>query len=651
MSQRNRLNAALPTEFAAPHIDRNRPIRFTVDGIPLDGFVGDTVLSALLANGVVSAGSQAGYPVALDAESAPPVRIEGRDDEMPMALCPAADGVRYETVGARKAVAPLKRLLAGNRTSLDHNFDEQRAPGRWIDAEPEETIDADFVIVGGGVSGMAAALAAAGRKARVLLVERDITLGGVTVFFGKAEGEELPEELVAKLADQVSQHPQITVLTRAEAFDIADGVLRVVQVVDRDGLPSPRHLAIRFADAVLATGSEERLPIFPGNRLPGMIGAVAAWRMARQFSVWPGESFHLHTATNAGYRMAMLGSEAGKAVHRASDPRLDPRTRFIEFCKAYGFRLGWGTRIAAVSSERDALTIRVAGQHFPGVENEPITADTLIVSGGWQPALALWLRAGGRGTWDAEKDRLVAEGAMPRVALAGSAAGFTGTGACVQSGKAAVASLRGAESPTVADPLIDELYESPDSGLSISHPESRGLPPAWIGPSRRSALPEPSATGLAALIRRNSTERTSHIRSTDLIDVAASIASGHLPAEEAEAYCAQWCIVPRVFSPADLPAPLTPPSDALPDYLVGRFGIGQAKWRLRPQDARVFDPGCLIFINTDETHPRAAIGAILSSGDGDCVALMARTEFGEGDIVYVRDGASCTPARLGRKRS
>jgi sarcosine oxidase subunit alpha len=68
-----------------------------------------------------------------------------------------------------------------------------------------------------------------------------------------------------------------------------------------------------------------------------------------------------------------------------------------------------------------------------------------------------------------------------------------------------------------------------------------------------------------------------------------------------------------------------------------------------PADARAFDPGCMIFINTDETHPRAAIGAIISGDCKGCTALMARTEFGEGDIVYIRDGKACIPARLDRK--
>lgn len=650
MSQRNRLDADPPAEFAAPLIDRGRPIRLSIDGIALEAYEGDTVLSALLANGIVSAGTQAGFAVALDAESAPPVAVEGRGHAMPMALCPAVDGARLHTIGARKTAAPFKRLLARKRTGLDHDFDAQRAPGGWIDAEPDETVETDFVIVGGGVAGMSAALAAAGRKTRVILVEREAVLGGVAVFFGRVDDEEPPEDLVSALADKVTRHPQITVLTRTEAFDIAGGVLRAVQIADRDGLPKPRHLAIRFADAVLATGMDERLPVFPGNRLPGVTGAIAAWRMARQFAVWPGNTFHLHSATNAGYRMAMLGSQAGKAVHRASDPRPDPRTRFIEFCKAYGFRLGWGARIAAVTSERDGLSIRLADQQFAGIENEPIKADTLIVSGGWQPALSLWLLAGGRLTWDAAHDRLVAAGSVAQVALAGSAAGFSGTTACVESGKAGVASLNGAKAEAVSDPQIDEIYESRDGGLTISRPRTRRLPPAWLGPARRSALDEPPRTGIAALVLRQPPDRAAHIRSTKLLDVAASIASGQLSPDEADEYCTQWCILPRVFRAVDLPAPAEPMPTDLPDYLAGRFGMSQARWRLKPQEARAFDPGCLIFINTDETHPRAAIGVIVSGDEKDCTALMARTEFGEGDIVYIRDGATCTPARLGVKR-
>lgn len=648
MSQPNRLAASLPPEFGAPLIERDRPIRFTVNGVGIKGYAGDSVLSALLANGVVSAGTQGGFGVALDEHSAPPLALEGDAAQMPMALCPIVEGAQFQTVAARRTSAPFRRLLARGRGGLGHDLDTPRVPGGWIDAEPDETLSTDILVVGGGVAGMAAALAAARRGLQVVLIEREAVLGGMAVFFGKADGETPPEEVTARLAAEVAAHPSITVLTRAEAFDLAGGVAHVVQVVLDGGVPRPRVLAIGFSGAVLATGMEERLPVFPGNRLPRVVAAGFAWRMARHYGVWPGETFHLHTATNAGYRLAILGSESGRTILRATDPRPDPRTRFIEFCKAYGFRLGWGAAIASAVPERDRLAIRLAGHRFDGSEDAPVRAHTLIVAGGWQPDIALWLLAGGTTAWDAGRGQLIGQGNVERVALAGSMTGIAGTNGCIESGTVSIGQLHDGRQRAIADPRIDEIHESRDGEFSVRAPASRGLPPAWLAPSRRAALPEPPARGIAAFVLRQSGHATD-IRATDLPDIAGAIAGGVLDPAQASSYSAQWHLVPRAFKASALPADPLPDESGLPGYLEGRFGFSQARWSFVPEGGRAFEPGCLIFINTDETHPGNAIGAIVSGAETECIALMARTEFGVGDIVYVRDGATATPARLRRK--
>ncbi|WP_196259201.1 FAD-dependent oxidoreductase [Pelagibacterium limicola] len=649
MTQPHRLGAALPTEFETPLIDRSRPVVFTVDGKTVHGFEGDTVLSALLANGVLSAGTQSGHAVALDAASAPPVTVEGGRGQIPMALCPALDGAQYRTVGLRTAAAPLKSLFSRRGYSLGHDLGAPRRPGGWVDSESDETIETDFAVVGGGVAGLSAALAAARRGFRVVLLEREAVLGGMAVFFGKADGETPPLEAISGLVQEVERQPAISVLVGAEVFDLGQNRLRAVRVTRQAGLPKAHHIAVTFSHAVLATGTDERMPVYSGNRLPGVMGAAALWRLASRYGVWPGESFHLHTATNAGYRIAILGAEAGKSVHRASDPRPDPRTRFIEFCKAYGFRLGWGTQIAKAGSDRGSIEVRLADPVFGGVEAEPVRADALIVSGGWQPALALWQLAGGGLAWDAARHRLVPTGAAGPVVLAGAVAGFLGTPACIESGAVGVARLVGDDPRPIADPQIDPIYESLDGPMTVGPARGRRAPPAWFGPSRRAALAPRPPRGLRAFLVRQPPERPEDVRAAELPDVAGALAAGVLPTGEAADYCRQWCIVPRAFRRGDLPASPDPEAGQLPRYLVGRFGAGQEKWSLRPEQDRILEPGCLVFVNTDDAHPRTAIGVILAGGRGACTALMARTAFGEGDVVYVRDGTTPIPARLRRR--
>src|SRR5690606_40857190 len=124
------------------------------------------------------------------------------------------------------------------------------------------------------------------------------------------------------------------------------------------------------------------------------------------------------------YRMALLGAASGKTILRTGDQRIDPQTRFIEFCKAYGYRLGWGNAVAAVSkARRGTLSVAMADAATGASSGEPVTCDRLIAAAARQPDLNLWVRAGGGIGWDTE--HLAPSGTLDGVVLAeiGRAAG------------------------------------------------------------------------------------------------------------------------------------------------------------------------------------------------------------------------------------
>lgn len=656
MSQPNRLSGTLPPEFSRAHVDPARPLRFTLDGHAVTGFAGDTVLSALLANGIDTAGLRADFPVALDAHTAPAIALDGNagrpDLAMPMALCPAVDGAAFVTIAPRRAVAPVKRLarLFGRAPkSLGLDLDKGLAlPGTWIDTPPGRIESAEVVIVGGGVAGLSAALRAARHKAKVVLIERDPVLGGVSEYFGKAEGEPAPDALIAELAAKVAGSAAIKTYTATEAFDCNDGTVEAIRVAIEGGVPRPERLAFTGRHILLATGCAERLPVFPGNRLPGVIPSVFAWRMAAQFNVWRERSAHVHTATNAGYRMALLGSGSSIDIRRASDPRAHPQTRFIEFCKAYGFRLGWGAALAEVTQADGGLDIHLADAGTGIAQEGGIVADSLLVSGGWQPELALWLRAGGAVRWDDAQKRLVPVGSAGNLAFIGAAAGFLSLPGCAESGRAMADWLLKGEETAIADPQIAPMFETPDGGLHVSRPRRRGLPPAHTGITGPNRLPEPPQTGWRSLVTRAQPPAADPAAALDPLDVTGAIISGTLSPEAAPAWCAERCILPRGFMARPLPDP-TPPDTSVPGWLAGRFGAGQGVWRIAAETGRMFEPGCLIFANTDDTDPFAAIGVVLGDANGAFSALMAHREMEPGDTVYVRDGLACTAVQLGKR--
>lgn len=653
MSGSERLGGELPPEFSHPVIDRARPLRFRLNGRTITAFEGDTVLSALLANGIEGVGSFSGFPLALDEMSAPAIALagnEGRPDlAMPMVLCPATDGASFVTLDPAPASrAPLfTRLLARRRNSLSLLY--RPMPGGWIDRPATREITTDVAVIGGGVAGLSAALAAAKRGLRVSLIEKEPILGGLSVLFGKADGEPAPEEMIADLTTRIAETGLVTQLLGTLAFDIDGHTIEAIRVTRTGGLPQPERISVTARTVVLATGSSGRVPIFPGNRLPGVREAGFAWRMAARYNIWPGQSAVIHTATNEGYRLALLGAASGKAILRAADPRIDPQTRFIEFCKAYGYRLAWGTAITEATSRRGTLHISTADAETSAPSQEQMSCDGLILAGGWQPELDLWVRAGGTVAWEEATQRLVAQGTLEHVVLAGNAVGFASLAGCANHGRVAIEVALGGLERTVDDPRIDPTFETPAGPLMLAQPSRPDCAPAFTAPGSISTLRLPAARGLGRIMALASAKQPPFSGPLKVLDVVGDVVAGYLEPASVANVCAERCVLPRLIINQD---PIHPASrhvqEGLPTYLESRFGSDQTQWALHPDHPRRFEPGCLIFTNTDHRSPLQAIGVVLSGENGSVTALLAPNRLSMGETVYIRDGSAVVPARLDR---
>ncbi|HEV7717763.1 MAG TPA: FAD-dependent oxidoreductase, partial [Arsenicitalea sp.] len=412
MKQPNRLKPSSDHHFSGTDIDRSRPLRFRLNGRTVNGFAGDTVLSAAIASGINEAGRHLGSPLALSERFAPPVlpssQLHLPQNALPMARLPAIDGMELSTLGTmRAAPAPrriadiIRSLTIGPNRSLGLHLDgASPLAGPWLDQEADTHLDTDLAVVGGGIAGLSAAWAAAQAGGRVLLIERRASAGGDARFFGAVEGEEAPDQVIKRLLQNLGSMPNVTILTGTEAFAITGQTLRAHSIDIIDGAPAGRVLAVAFKRLVLANGVIERLPVFPGNRMPGVAGALETYHRGVRHGVWPGKSTLFNTAVSVVYRLAMLASDAGIAIERITDTRTQPQSRFIEFSKAYGIRLVRGLAPASVTAapSRQAGVLVHLAPTFEGVAQQvpPIWTELLVTSGGWQPDLGLWLMAGGQ---------------------------------------------------------------------------------------------------------------------------------------------------------------------------------------------------------------------------------------------------------------
>ena len=635
----------LPSESAGPFrgsaIDRQTPIRFRLDGRSINGFAGDTVLSAALAAGIDTLGTVDGSPFALGPSSAPTICVAGSTDPLPMERTLATDGAEYVT-GAR--VSRLRRLFGGTSLNLD------REPTNSIvspDAGdlPQHDASAGVVVVGAGVAGLTAALAGARAGLSVTLLEARTRPGGHAVLFGRQEGEDQPEIAIANLVTAVVESDAITLVTGAEVTIARPGLVRAHAVRVVDGTPQAYWLEITAPRIVLATGSIERLPVFPGNRLPRVRGALEAFELAARFGVWPGREAIVATGSSVAYRLAMLVADAGIRVTRILDTRPNPESRFIAFSRAYGITQAPGSRVGTAAYARGRLRLTPESS-LPGpqLSRPELAADSLVASGGWQPDLTLWSGSGGASRWNPERRRIEPTGGMDGMVLAGSAAGWLSRTACAASGLDAVAVLLGRPRPGVAELSIDPVYDTPDDPAAIA---SSAAAPSYLG-SGRHLFQRPAG----AVARRWPWQRsfasgalTDTPVPLDLGIVAASVQLGLVPPAAAGAVAQERT---GLALSRTVPAEASPPRapTLLPDYLVGRFGGRGQVWVVMPMEDRMLDPGSLIHPDPDHTDPLGAIGVVVRPVHEGAIALLDGAAATEGRRVVLRDGSRTVSLRL-----
>ncbi|MHA6298111.1 FAD-dependent oxidoreductase [Devosia sp. CAU 1758] len=642
--QINRLPDGTAKGFAGSAINRAHPLRFRLDGRIISGFAGDTVLSAALASGIDTLGQFRSSPVGLVPRATPAISHASLAGDprraLPMARTLAQDGADYVTLGVKRP-GPLGRLFQPGRT-LGLLLDDMHALDRpWRTSAGAQGPSADLLVVGGGVAGLAAALAGARAGLTVVLVEACPYLGGNSGLFGTQDGEDGPDDSMAHLAADVAANPAITVLTATRVFAIRPGLARAHQVDMSSRNAQGKVVDIEAARIVLATGSLERLPVFSGNRLPGVIGTLDAYELATRYGVWPGRAALVATSSSPAYRLAMLASDAGIAIGRILDNRLSPASRFIEFSRAYGIVQSPGTTPASVGLARAGGTLSL---HSDAKDATVMVTERLLVCGGWQPDLTLWHVAGGASQLHHGHGRLEAIGRCDGVALAGSAAGYFTRRGCIQSGADAIDQLLGRDRRPVDDPVIDPLYESPDAPASLSE-QVAGAAPAYLDGGlgmlqrpapqpRRLPLPfRPSRkTGLLVLSEAP--------QSLAVCDVAAGVDLGLIPPAAAGIVAQERvALVPIAVTP-DPAFPQSPDvtdAEEIPSYLHGRFGRSAALVRLVPAEGRWFEVGALIYRSSDAHHPLDAIGVVLRQTERGALALVTAQALSAGLPVIIRD--------------
>ncbi len=653
--------------YSGQMLDRSRPVQFTLDGETFEGFSGDTVLSALLANGVDTFGHFRGEPVALDDRLHPPVAHASERSKPAAALSmnrtPIFDGMKLVSLAeADTKSTGLGQNLHRTWRRLRHRLPSSLGldpetvspfPGPWTEVEPETVLSADLIVVGAGAGGLSAARAGAACGWSVLLLEQMATPGGDASFFGSVEGEARAPDVISGMMQDLTGDKRVSILTFTEVLSVSGGLLRAHQTLVEGDRPRARVIGFRAPRVVLAPGAHERLPLFAGNRLPGVTGARAAHRLAASFGVWRGKKTVINTASSAATQVALQAADLGVEVLKLTDSRADPHSHFFDFAKAYGVLLATGLRVRGVEqTEQDQLEVSFelsgAGK---AAAAESLTTDRLLVCGGWQSDLTLWNMAGGNAAWDPDRQQLRAKGEIEGVSLAGWCQGATGITSCIQSGEEAVARLSGTRVSGHTFPPPSRKMESDDGQLPLSRPVEDS-PRCFLdnGYSFSVLSPRSDKPGLIArALGLGEKETGLELRALSLNDVSAKVILGEITPGVAGDFAKERCVTPGLPDtvsdrPASPPNRSPTPNSVVtpPEFLNGRFGSEAGLVELQSTLGLGLEPGCLIFRSSNQSRPEQAIGVVLgmSPSKGETVlAYLARDRIAGLQRLVVRMGA------------
>ena len=495
-------------------IDRGRILRFSFDGQDYEGHPGDTLASALLANGV--------RLVARSFKYHRPRGIFTAGPEEPSALVQletggftepnrrATDIALYDGLRAASQHAwprlenDLGALIGGVAPLFPAGFYYKtfiRPRGLWrylwepalrhmaglghapASRDPsrydKRHTHCDVLVIGAGPAGLSAALAAGRSGARVILADSDPLFGGALLRrayrIGEEDGTAWAAEAVTELAamPEVRLLPATTVLGRYDDnyFVAAERVGDLLGPAAPAGLPRLRLWHIRARHIVLATGALERPLVFPGNDRPGVMLASAVESYIRHYAVLPGRRAVVFADNDDAYRTAATLTEAGAEIAAIVDPRDKPGLATQQIVRAIPLYTGCMVVGTGGHKALRRVTIRpIAGNGSDTI----IDCDLLAVSGGWNPTLHLYAQAQGRTRFDEGIAASVPDGEVAGVEVIGAARGSFALSQCLAEGAAA-----GARAATSCGFASGEISEPPL------------VPDEETGPSRLSLLPLP----------------------------------------------------------------------------------------------------------------------------------------------------------------
>ena len=490
----------------AGRIDRNRPLDFTFNGRRLQGYAGDTLASALLANGI--------HLVARSFKYHRPRGMLTAGNEEPNALVQLERGAYTEpnlrateielyagleasSVNCFPSVDFDLRAINGLASSIlvagFYNKTFMWPKGFWkkfyepairaasgLGVAPEapdpDTYDrmhwhCDVLVVGAGPAGLSAALQAGRQGVRTVLVEEAAEAGGSLLQRPAAIEGISGGAWAARAADELDALPNVLFLRRTSVFGYYDHNYLMALERRTDHLGPGRSAGVarkrlwhfRAHRVILATGTHERPIVFGNNDLPGIVLANAACTYATRYGVSLGKRGVAFVNNDYGFELALETHSIAENLALIVDVRTAAAPELVARATASGIRVLQGHVIAYARGGKrvTGVEVRTTG----GSDSSHFDCDHVLVSGGLSPAVHLYSQAPGTLRYDAKLACFLPDACRQAVEVAGALnARFLLSSALADGTAAAQRTLRALGHPVQAAPVTgpgDELHIQP----------------------------------------------------------------------------------------------------------------------------------------------------------------------------------------------
>lgn len=457
-------------------VDASKPVNFTFDGKAYKGVQGDTLASALLVNGVHLMGRSFKYHR--------PRGVVGAGSEEPNALVAFDRGEGRVTPNVRATTLEIFEGLQAESQNRWPNLKTDigafnntfsmffpagfynktfKWPASFWDKVYEpfirnmaglgpapKSLDPDIyasvyghcevLIVGAGPAGVAAALSAAKKGGRVILVDEQAQLGGSLLSSSGVEIDGMNvKDWLAKALETLRKAGNVTLMTRTTAIGYYHDNFVALNERLTDHIPSvevgrarEKLHRIRAGKVILAQGGIERPLVFNGNDRPGVMLASAAQSFLGRYGVAVGKDVVVFTSHDSAYQAAFELAEANIHIAAIVDVRDEIPAGLKKSAAERGIDLITGS---AVSKTSGKLRLKSCEVYSPASgKKQMISCDALLMCGGWTPSLHLWSHSKGGIKWDANLAAYVPDQANENAVCAGACNGDFGIETALNAG-------------------------------------------------------------------------------------------------------------------------------------------------------------------------------------------------------------------------